>query len=60
MKLTNKDKLEIRRSLFHQIDNIICGAREQSGYESEIEHIPSDDIRDYCYKIIGLYPTHGK
>ena len=59
MKLTNKDKLEIRRSLFHQIDNILDGVTEKTGYQSVIEHIPTKDIAEYCYKIIGLYPkTH--
>lgn len=64
MKLTNKDKQLIRRALFNQVENLVFAiGDENSGYHDEFQDLIEadgtvpDEIGDYCYKIIGLYPA---
>ncbi len=56
-QLSNKDKRNIRHTLFGQIENILANMSEKTGYAAEIEHLSEKDVAEYCYKIIGLWPA---
>ena len=59
MKLTNKDKQSIRQALYHQIEAILLDAKDEYGYNySDLGHLASKDIAEYCYKVIGLEPSY--
>ena len=60
MKITNKDKHAIREALYHQIESILVGSRDEYGYHTDLSHIPIKDIAQYCYKVVGLYPSYAK
>ena len=57
--MTNKDKQAIRQALYYQIENILVSAKDKFGVHADLKHIPTKDIAEYCYKIIGLYPSYG-
>ena len=59
-KLTNKDKQAIREALYQQIESIVVGSQDEYGYHADLRHISPKDIAEYCYKIIGLYPSYAK
>lgn len=58
MKLTNKQKHLIKQALFQQVDNILMlHADKYSGINDDLRKISPENIAEYCYKVIGLYPV---
>lgn len=56
--LTNRDKLEIRRALFDQVESILLLMGEKySGVSDELRKLSPEVVAEYCYRIIGLYPA---
>lgn len=54
MKLNNKDKRNIRRALFNQVENILLAMDDKySGIYAEFKDLNETEVTDYCYKIIG-------
>ncbi len=57
MKLTNKSKHAIRRALFNQVENILLSVDDEySGCPDILRNISPNNIAEYCYNIIGLWP----
>ena len=52
MRLSRKDKQALKRALWSQIDNILSNVEERSGYDSALEHIPAEVIREYLEAVI--------
>ena len=60
MKLTNKDKNIIRQALYRQIENIqLAMADQDSGIYIDLKHLTEKEVSEYCYKIVGLYPSQS-
>ena len=57
MRLSNKDKQNIRQLLFSQIENTLLAIGDSySGWFDDFKNVDHGDVANYMYKIIGLYP----
>ena len=53
MALTNKDKRALKDALWGQIENIVMGAIEKTGYQHDLEHLDPDEMTKYLQKLVN-------